>query len=107
MWAARPITSDPRAFLMPLAGTFGNVSRGALTGPGLTNFDTSLFKRFSVSEKYSLQFRTEAFNLFNHPNFASPNPVTFSGNNYSSSAGVITAMSTSSRQIQFVLKLLF
>jgi len=98
---------DPRAFVMPLAGTFGNVSRGSFTGPGLTNFDTSLFKRFNVNEKMNLQLRVEAFNLFNHPNFSSPNPIVFSGNNYSSSAGVITTTSTYSRQIQFALKLMF
>ena len=98
---------DPHAFSMPLSGTFGNVGRGQLTGPGLTNFDMSLFKKFVVDEKRTVQFRAEAFNVFNHPNFASPNPVTFSGNNYSSSAGVITATSTTSRQIQFALKLLF
>jgi hypothetical protein len=98
---------DPNAFLPPPAGTFGNVARGLFTGPRLTNFDTSLFKKFSFNEKYSLQFRTEAFNIFNHPNFSSPNPVTFSGNNPSSSAGVITATSTTSRQIQFALKVLF
>ncbi len=98
---------DPRAFLLPPAGTFGNIGRGTFVGPRLTNFDTSLFKKFSVNEKYSVQFRAEAFNIFNHPNFSWPNPVTFSGNNYSSSAGVITATSTTSRQIQFALKLLF
>jgi Carboxypeptidase regulatory-like domain len=98
---------DPRAFVIPAAGTFGNIGRGQLIGPRLTNFDMSLFKKFSLDEKRSLQFRTEAFNIFNHPNFASPNPITFSGNNYSSSAGVITATSTTSRQIQFALKLLF
>ena len=98
---------DPRAFLIPTAGTFGNVGRGQLTGPKLTNFDTSLFKKFNIDEKRSLQFRAEAFNIFNHPNFGSPNPVVFSGSSFSSSAGVVTSTSTTSRQIQFALKLLF
>ncbi len=98
---------DPGAFLMPKAGTFGNVARGSFVGPGLTNFDTSLFKKFSFNEKYSLQFRAEAFNIFNHANFASPNPVVFAGNSTSPSAGVITLTSTTSRQIQLALKLLF
>ncbi|HYR92234.1 MAG TPA: carboxypeptidase regulatory-like domain-containing protein [Terriglobia bacterium] len=98
---------DPRAFLLPPAGTFGNVARGLFTGPGLWNLDTSLAKRFSVTEQVSMQFRAEAFNVFNHTNFTSPNPVVFSGNNYSSSAGAITSTSTASRQIQFALKLLF
>ena len=98
---------DARAFVMPLAGTFGNIGRGQFTGPALSDFDTSLFKKFSIDEKRTLQFRTEAFNVFNHANFGSPNPVTFSGNTYSSAAGVITSTSTTSRQIQFALKLLF
>jgi hypothetical protein len=98
---------DPRAFLMPLAGTFGNVGRGAFIGPGFWNLDTSLAKKFSVTERVNMQFRAEAFNIFNHPNFASPNPVVFSGNNYNSSAGSITTTSNASRQIQFALKLLF
>jgi hypothetical protein len=98
---------DPRAFAMPLAGTFGNVARGSFTGPGTVNFDTSLVKKFSVTEKVNLQLRVEAFNLFNHANFQAPNPVVFSGSNYSPSAGLITNTSTFSRQIQFALKLLF
>jgi hypothetical protein len=92
---------------MPLAGTFGNVARGSLIGPGFWDLDTSLAKNFSVTEQVNLQFRAEAFNVFNHPNFASPNPVVFSGNSYNSSAGSITATSNASRQIQFALKLLF
>jgi hypothetical protein len=54
-----------------------------------------------------MQLRAEAFNVLNHPNFAAPNPVVFTGNNYSSSAGSITATANPSRQIQFALKLLF
>jgi hypothetical protein len=98
---------DPNAFVLPIAGTFGNVARGSLIGPGLTAFDTSLFKKFSINEKWSLQFRAEAFNLFNRANFGSPNAVVFSGNNISSSAGVITTTATTSRQLQFALKLIF
>ncbi len=98
---------DPKGFLLPLAGTFGNVARGSFIGPRFADFDTSLFKNFAFNEQYRLQFRVEAFNLLNRTNFASPNPVTFSGNNYSSSAGVITQTANPSRQIQFALKLLF
>jgi hypothetical protein len=98
---------DPHAFVMPLAGTFGNVSRGRFIGPGFWNLDTSLAKRLIVTERVNMQLRAEAFNLFNHPNFASPNPVVFSGNNYSSSAGTITSTANPSRQIQFALKLMF
>jgi carboxypeptidase family protein len=112
---------NPNAFLVPLAGTFGNVSRGSFRGPGLVNVDTSFFKRFQISERYTLQFRAELFNVLNQSNFAFPNTIVFSGNscttganrftcsanNISSSAGQITATSTFSRQIQFALKLLF
>ena len=98
---------DPNAFLLPLSGTFGNVARGSLTGPALTTVDTSLFKKIRINEQWNLQFRAEAFNVFNHANFAEPNAVVFQGNNYSSSAGVITSTATTSRQIQFALKLLW
>ena len=98
---------DPHAFLLPLAGTFGNVGRGSFLGPGYWNLDTALHKTFAIKERVNMQFRAEMFNVFNHANFASPNPVVFSGNNYNSSAGAITATSNPSRQIQFALKLLF
>ena len=98
---------DPSAFSLPLAGTFGNVARGAFIGPSFNDFDTSLFKTFSFTERYRLQFRAEAFNVLNRTNFGLPNPQTFSGSNYSSSAGVITQTANPSRQIQFALKLLF
>ena len=98
---------DPNAFLLPATGTLGNVSRGRFTGPGFWNLDMSLFKRIPVSEKLNLQFRAEAFNVFNHANFASPNQIVFSGTAISPSAGVISETNGTSRQIQFALKLLF
>ena len=102
---------DPRAFTVPIAGTFGNVGRSTFRGPGLFNLDTSLFKRIPIRESVTLQFRAEAFNVLNHVNFAFPNQVVFQGNSanygYSESAGEITNTATTSRQIQFALKLLF
>src|SRR3989454_607252 len=102
---------DPRAFSMPIAGTFGNAGRSAYRGPGLFNVDTSLFKRIPIRESVTLQFRAEAFNVLNRANFAFPNQVVFQGNSnnysYSESAGQITNTATPSRQIQFALKLLF
>ena len=92
---------------MPTPGTFGNVSRGSLIGPGLFNVDTSLFKKFTIRETVNLQFRAEVFNVFNHANFSYPNAVVFSGNEISPSAGVVTQTATTSRQLQFALKLLF
>jgi len=98
---------DPRAFVLPTQGTFGNVARGSLRGPGLFNVDTSFLKKIRVSEGLNVQFRAEAFNVFNHPNFAYPNEVIFQGGEYSSSGGIINTTATPSRQIQFALKLLF
>ena len=98
---------DPRAFVLPLQGTFGNVGRGPLRGPGLFMVDSSLLKRIRVSEGLNLQFRAEVFNVLNHPNFSYPNEVVFQGADYSPSGGVITNTATTSRQIQFALKLLF
>ena len=80
---------------------------GSLRGPGLFSLDTSFFKKLKISEGLYLQFRAEAFNVLNHPSFAYPNEVIFQGTNYSSSAGVITNTSTTSRQIQFALKLMY
>jgi len=102
---------DPRAYKMPIAGTFGNTGRSSIRGPALFNVDTSLFKRIPIQESVTLQFRAEAFNVFNRTNFGLPNQVVFTGNtssyNYSESAGEITQTATTSRQIQFALKLLF
>lgn len=53
-------------------GQFGNEGRNAVRGPGFATVDLSLFKYFELSERMRLQFRAEAFNLLNHPNFALP-----------------------------------
>ncbi|HYA17464.1 MAG TPA: carboxypeptidase-like regulatory domain-containing protein [Bryobacteraceae bacterium] len=98
---------NPNAFVLPAAGTYGNVGRGVLTGPGLADLDISLFKTTHIAERSSLQFRAEFFNALNHPNFASPNATVFSGTSISPSAGLITTTATTSRQIQFGLKLVF
>lgn len=101
---------DPKAFTLPTPGTFGNVSRGAIRGPGLVNVDTSLFKKFRISERFNLQLRAEAFNIFNHTNFFYPNSIVFSGNSasstYSDTAGQLTA-AAQSRQLNLALKLIF
>lgn len=100
---------NPSAFITPATGTYGNVGRNSLQGPGLTTFDLSALKNFAMTERVKLQFRSEFFNLLNHTNFATPNPVVFTAANSapSSTAGIISATSTTSRQIQFGLKLLF
>ena len=100
---------DPNAFIIPPAGTYGNVRRNSLIGPGLANLDFSLRKTTNLSERLNLQFRAEFFNLLNHTNFGTPNAVVYTAAESSPSptAGVITATSTTSRQVQFGLKLLF
>ena len=64
-------------------------------------------RKLSVSEKAMVQFRAELFNLFNRTNFGTPNAILFSNGAISSTAGLITSTATTSRQIQFGLKLIF
>jgi len=94
-------------FVSPVTGTYGNLGRGSLTGPGLAEVDASLFKNTKLTEKMALQFRVECFNMFNHTNFGTPNAIVFSSGAPSPSAGLITATATSSREIQFGLKLIY
>jgi carboxypeptidase family protein len=98
---------NPNAFILPTVGTFGNLGRDTLQGPGLRDLDLSLFKTTTISERVSLQFRAESFNLLNRANFNVPALPIFSGNTASPSAGIITSTTTTARQIQFGLKLIF
>jgi hypothetical protein len=54
------------AFCQPLNGQFGNTGRNIFRGPGINNFDMGIGKDFKFTERVSFQFRTEAFNVFNH-----------------------------------------
>src|ERR1041384_1261576 len=63
---------NPAAFAFPFAGAFGNLPRNALKGPGFNQFDLIFNKRFKFNESVNLEFRTEIFNILNHPNFANP-----------------------------------
>lgn len=100
---------DPNAFALPVSGTYGNVGRDTLIGPGIAQLDFSALKSTPLTEKVKLQFRGELFNVLNHTNFGTPNPVVFTSATAipAPTAGVITSTSTTSRQIQFGLKLLF
>jgi hypothetical protein len=98
---------NPNAFVLSTAGTYGNLGRGVYSGPGLANVDASLFKDTAISERAHLQFRTEVFNVLNRANFGTPNATVFSNGAVSPSAGLITTTATTSRQIQFGLKLMF
>jgi len=92
-------------FSQPAAFVYGNVSRTLpdVRAPGIENLDLSLFKNFKPVEKLSVQFRAEAFNSTNTPQFSAPGTSL----NTLSTFGVISATSNSPRQVQFGLKLLF
>jgi hypothetical protein len=92
------------AFATPALYTFGNEGRNNLTGPPEKNVDFSVYKDFSLGERTTLQFRSEFFNIFNHPAFGTPN-----NNVQASNLGDITGLATGTfpRQIQFALKLSF
>jgi len=103
---------DPNAFLAPAntlanGGFYGNVGRDTITGPGLATWDFSALKDTRISERLNLQFRAEIFNLLNRANFNLPNAVVFTPSGLSPTAGAITSTSTTSRQVQFGLKLLW
>jgi hypothetical protein len=89
------------AFVPNAQYTFGNAGRNILIGPGLVNFDLGLFKRFRVTEDKFFQFRFEAFNAFNTPQFEQPNSVV--GN---LDFGRITSAGRP-RNLQFGLKFVF
>jgi hypothetical protein len=98
---------NPDAFILPAAGTYGKLGRGVLNGPGLADLDLSLFKIIPFTERLKLQIRGEVFNSLNHANFGTPNAIVYSGTQVSSTAGLITSTATTSRQIQFGMKLTF
>ncbi len=100
---------NPEAFLPPATGTYGNVWRDALTGPGLSELDFSAAKTARITERLGLQFRAEFFNVLNHTNLTTPNEVVYTSatSGISPTAGLVTTTSTTSRQIQFGAKLLF
>lgn len=98
---------NPNAYVLPTPGTWGNVGRGVLRTPDLAALDLSLFKTTSVREGMTLQFRAEFFNILNRANFGSPNNVIFNSGRINPSAGLVTNTTTTSRQIQFGLKLNF
>jgi hypothetical protein len=100
---------NPAAFLAPpnASGFYGSLGRDTLIGPGVGTWDLSFMKDFPFSERSKLQFRAELFNVLNRANFNQPNAVVFTPTGVSPTAGLITSTSTSSRQIQFGLKLLW
>jgi hypothetical protein len=63
---------NPAAFALPANGTWGNLGRYIANGPGMYEIDSSLQKRFRITERLGLNFRAAAYNLFNHPIFKNP-----------------------------------
>jgi carboxypeptidase family protein len=92
---------DPRAFSIPPRGTFGNAPRNYFDGPGANNWDLMVGKNFRY-ERFSVQFRAEFYNAFNHASLNQPNR-----NPDSSSFGTITSTLQENRQIQLGLKLTY
>ena len=90
------------AFAAPAPGTFGNMGRNSLYGPGLWTVGTSLVKTFTITEHVKLDFSANATNLFNHPSFALPDPLIGPGH-----IGKITAVTVGGRQMEFVGKIRF
>jgi hypothetical protein len=93
---------NPEAFSTPTAFNWGNSTRNMLRGPGRTNVDLTLAKRFRLGGQRVLTFRTEVFNAFNTSQFALPAATVGSGN-----IATITSTARANRQIQLALRLTF
>ena len=105
---------NPAAYSKVPDGFHGNLGRNSATTPGLFNWDFSLLKDFNFTEQHRLQFRFEAFNLPNHPNWGNPNGNVNSGVAIpgqplapNSNFGLITSTRTNMRNLQFGLKYYF
>ncbi len=92
------------AYTLPTPYSYGDARRNTLVGPDINDLDGSLRKVFATVKNQSLEFRAEAFNALNHPNFAQPDPFVDDG---PGAAGVITSTSLANREIQVALKYRF
>jgi len=105
---------DPAAFVLPAAGTFGNVGRNELIGPDLRTMDLSVSRDLAVpslGSRSRLELRLEVFNLFNRANFGPPSLIAFAGTADGeaplASFGQIRTTVTSARQVQLGIRLTF
>jgi len=100
---------DSGSFALPPEGFFGNLGRSAVIGPGVATVDFSLAKNTSFGEKATVQFRAELFNALNRANFGAPDRTVFQNTTgiASATAGRILSTTSTSRQIQFGLKVIF
>jgi len=100
---------DSAAFAAVTGARFGSSGRNILRGPGLVNLDFGLFRNFKLSERWKLQFRSEAFNLTNTPHFSNPS-ANVSGGGFmtiTSTANTDSNLEGQERQIRFSLRLSF
>jgi carboxypeptidase family protein/TonB-dependent receptor-like protein len=95
------------AFAEPREGFRGTAGRNIVNGPSFKTVDLSLNKRFALTERFSLQFRVETFNLFNHTNFDLPSNSDDGTTLFTSGAGRISGIVGTAREIQLGLKLVF
>lgn len=105
-----PFASNGVTAVGTCSNALGNGGRNEIYGPGLVDFDFSTFKDNKIKENLDLQFRAEFFNIFNHTNFNPPlaNNVLFGQDgSLNGAAGALDSTSSSSREIQFALKLIF
>lgn len=98
------------AFARPKSGTFGNMGRNSIRGPGVNKWDLALFKNFQLTERWRMQFRGELFNAFNHPSFdtvaVTLNTTSTGVNPNINSFGVVTG-TRDARVMQVALKLYY
>jgi hypothetical protein len=98
------------AFSRPKTGTFGNMGRNSLRGPGVNKWDLALFKNFHVTERWQLQFRSELFNAINHPSFTTVGTslnTTSSGVNPALNSFAVVTGTRDARVMQVALKIYF
>jgi len=111
---------NPSVLSLPPNGTLGNLGRNAVVGPNFKNLDLALLKSTKITERLSTQFRVDAFNFFNHPNYGQPGPLAANGAtviafpfppvptfSVINSTRFPTGDSGSSRQLQLSLRLMF
>ena len=104
---------NPAAFVAPANDTWGDAPRDVARGPGAWQIDMGMGKQIPLTERVELQFRTEFFNIFNHPQYGLPNAtILVSGfGSITSTVNTTTPVSPvgagTPREIQFALRLQF
>ncbi len=99
--------NDQPAWQLNAIGTFGNAGRNILHGDGLKNFDLGLYRAFRLTERQSIQIRSEVYNLANHPNLFLPSGLASSSAFGSVSRAAFQSQTGAQCQIQFALKYVF